>query len=105
MDNDWQAGPNLNKLKREQRIVFPLAGEEILLLWSNQEVIAIENTCPHQGFPLEDGKLDHTNQVLTCPYHRWRFDLQTGKCLHAQVAIAKYQVKIDDVQIWLRKQA
>ncbi len=105
MDNDWQAGPNLNKLKREKRLVVSLAGEEVLLLWSNEAVLAIDNNCPHQGFPLERGSLDPVNQVLTCPFHHWRFDLQTGKCLHAQVAVTTFEVKIDDHQLWLRRQA
>lgn len=105
MHNDWLMGPNLNKLKREKRIVFPLADEDVLLLWVNQEVLAIENACPHQGFPLDCGSLDQAQQILTCPFHQWRFDLQTGKCLHAHVTLAKYQVKIDGHQLWLRKQA
>ena len=104
MDNDWLAGPNLNKLKREKRLVVAINGEEVLLLWLNQDVLAIENTCPHQGFPLERGSLNVDSRVLSCPFHGWRFDLLTGKCLHAQVSVPTYQVKLDGIQIWLRKQ-
>jgi nitrite reductase/ring-hydroxylating ferredoxin subunit len=39
----------------------------------------IDNTCCHRGGPLGDGELDGT--TVTCPWHGWRYDVTTGKCL------------------------
>ena len=38
---------------------------------------AIDNTCPHAGGPLGEGHLD--GRVVECPWHGWRFNVQTGE--------------------------
>jgi len=38
---------------------------------------AIDGTCLHRGGPLGEGTLEGT--VVTCPWHGWQFDVQTGK--------------------------
>ncbi len=38
---------------------------------------ALDGVCPHQGGPLGKGKL--TGCIVTCPWHGWQFDVQTGQ--------------------------
>jgi 3-phenylpropionate/trans-cinnamate dioxygenase ferredoxin subunit len=59
------------------------------------EFFAIRNFCPHRGAPICRGQLTGTmvpsgpgklewgleGQVVQCPWHRWEFDLRTGKAL------------------------
>ncbi|MEQ9459488.1 MAG: Rieske (2Fe-2S) protein [Phycisphaeraceae bacterium] len=40
------------------------------------KLIAIENTCPHAGLPLDQG--ERNGLVLTCPYHAYTFNLRNG---------------------------
>ena len=40
-------------------------------------ISAIDGICPHQGGPLADGPVSGT--TVTCPWHGWQFDVQTGK--------------------------
>jgi nitrite reductase/ring-hydroxylating ferredoxin subunit len=40
---------------------------------------AVGASCPHAGGPLAEG--DVRGEILTCPYHGWRFDLRDGRCL------------------------
>jgi 3-phenylpropionate/trans-cinnamate dioxygenase ferredoxin component len=47
-------------------VVFNIAGR----------IHAIENSCPHNGASLANGRLD--GNLLTCPAHGLRFDLSTG---------------------------
>ncbi|MGH7353851.1 MAG: Rieske (2Fe-2S) protein [Candidatus Rokuibacteriota bacterium] len=69
------------------------------------EIFAINHVCPHRGGPLGDGRLDGT--VVTCPWHRWTFDVRTGRPDHpGGHTVATYQVKVDGVSIyvgWLRR--
>lgn len=37
---------------------------------------ALEDRCPHAGFPLCDGELEGC--VVRCPLHGWDFDVRTG---------------------------
>lgn len=93
------------RLKREQRFVFsppPRSLQpEILLLWLNEQVYALENRCPHQGFPLEQGLLDPEEQSLTCPLHHWRFALADGAGLSNRACLGSFKVKTEADQIWV----
>ena len=40
---------------------------------------AYQRFCPHSGQDLTDAEID--GNVLTCPRHRWQWDLTTGRCL------------------------
>ena len=37
---------------------------------------AVDNRCPHMGFPLDRGTV--SNGILTCHWHHARFDLSSG---------------------------
>ena len=43
------------------------------------EVKAIEDTCPHMGASLAEGYLD--GHGVICPWHAWKFCVQTGTWL------------------------
>lgn len=65
------------------------------------EVRAIDNTCPHRGGPLADGMLAGNSAV--CPFHAFRFCLQTGKCDEPNTpAVKTYSTRIEDGWIILQ---
>lgn len=44
------------------------------------KTFALDNRCPHRGFPLHyHGKLD--GYTVTCAFHGGQFDIRTGACL------------------------
>lgn len=61
----------------------------------NGVISAIDGICPHQGGPLAEGHMHGT--TVTCPWHGWQFDVQTGKTpLGPKIKQTIYEVKIDD---------
>jgi nitrite reductase/ring-hydroxylating ferredoxin subunit len=57
-------------------------------------ISAIDGICPHQGGPLADGTLEGT--CLTCPWHGWQFDVQTGQTpLGSRIRQAVYEVRVE----------
>ena len=40
------------------------------------EIFAVDNRCPHMGFPLHKGSV--CDGILTCHWHHARFDLESG---------------------------
>jgi len=48
----------------------------IALFAEGDRIYAVDNRCPHMGFPLRRGTL--RDGLLTCHWHHARFDLQTG---------------------------
>jgi nitrite reductase/ring-hydroxylating ferredoxin subunit len=55
---------------------------------------AVHNTCLHQGGPLGEGQLD--GNVVSCPWHGWKFDVSSGKSLTLPDArVPRFQVKVE----------
>jgi len=62
---------------REKRIVVVTGGEvPIAVVAHDGRISAIDNRCPHMGFPLHKGTVK--DGILTCHWHEARFDLQSG---------------------------
>ncbi len=67
---------SLEELREAGRLVVALDGHTICLLAEDGEVFAVDNRCPHMGFPLHRGSV--ADGILTCHWHHARFDLCTG---------------------------
>jgi nitrite reductase/ring-hydroxylating ferredoxin subunit len=67
---------SLEELREKGRLVVGLNGHTICLLAEGDEVYAVDNRCPHMGFPLHRGTV--SDGILTCHWHHARFDLCTG---------------------------
>ena len=78
--------------------VVDLSGKEVALFNINGEIHVINNSCPHRQGPLGEGELQ--GNVVTCPFHRWQFDVTTGQSVFPpgqQVACYKVEVRGDKV--------
>jgi len=74
--------------------------KQIALMRVDQEqVYAIDNRCPHEGYPLAEGTLKDC--VLTCDWHNWKFDLRSGECLRGGEDVRAYPLRIEDGGVWL----
>ncbi|MGA7453223.1 MAG: Rieske (2Fe-2S) protein, partial [Rhodoplanes sp.] len=67
---------NLEELKAKGRLVVHGGHRPILVIYDRGRVFALDNRCPHMGFPLEQGSVD--DGILTCHWHHARFDLESG---------------------------
>lgn len=64
---------------------------------------AMEMGCKHQNADLLEGQI--RNGIVTCPWHGWRYDLNTGECLWgSKVCLRPHAVELrgDDVYVSLR---
>ena len=69
-------------------------GNDIALFNVNGNFYALDDTCPHRGGSLSEGFVE--TGVLSCPWHGWQFQLETGECLtDSRVCQTKYTVKIE----------
>jgi nitrite reductase/ring-hydroxylating ferredoxin subunit len=55
---------------------------EIAVFNINGIYYAISNTCQHQGGPLSKGILDNEQEIVTCPWHGWKYSVIDGKAPH-----------------------
>jgi nitrite reductase/ring-hydroxylating ferredoxin subunit len=67
---------SLEELKAKGRLVVHGSHRPILVIYDRGRVFALDNRCPHMGFPLERGSFE--DGILTCHWHHARFDLESG---------------------------
>src|SRR3954471_16571293 len=67
---------SLAELRAVGRLVVHVDRHTICLFADGDEVHAVDNRCPHMGFPLHRGTV--CDGILTCHWHHARFDLATG---------------------------
>jgi nitrite reductase/ring-hydroxylating ferredoxin subunit len=67
---------SLADLRAAGRLVVHLDRHTICLFAEGDDVHAVDNRCPHMGFPLHRGTV--ADGILTCHWHHARFDLCTG---------------------------
>jgi nitrite reductase (NADH) small subunit len=73
-------------------------GGEVALFNVNGNFYAIENHCPHRGYPLADSRV--YENIVECDIHGWRFDLTDGSCLTDETCpLESYEVTIEDGMI------
>jgi nitrite reductase/ring-hydroxylating ferredoxin subunit len=60
------------------------------------KLFAIADICPHAGMPLVEGDL--AGRILTCPYHGYTFNLDTGKNIDDEddVPLTMFPVRTTD---------
>ena len=56
--------------------VARVGGHTVALFAEGERVYAVDNRCPHMGFPLHRGSC--SDGILTCHWHHARFDLASG---------------------------
>ena len=54
--------------------------EDIAVFNIHGNYYAISDTCAHKGGPLSQGILEE--DVVTCPWHGWKYNVRTGKSPH-----------------------
>ena len=77
-----------------------LDDNDILIANVNGKYYAVDNTCTHLGGNLSEGVLE--GNVVTCPNHRAKFDVTTGKVVSAP-AEALGRPDIEDLQTHVAK--
>ena len=67
---------SLFDLRGEGRLVTKVGAIPVVVFWHDDRAWAIEDRCPHMGFPLHEGTLEAG--LLTCHWHHAQFDLESG---------------------------
>ncbi|MCU4800889.1 Rieske (2Fe-2S) protein [Halobacteria archaeon HArc-gm2] len=87
MATEYVPVADADELREAGRDVVSAGGHAVALFHHEGEVYAVDNRCPHMGFPLSKGTVD--DGLLTCHWHHARFELACGDT---------FDVWADDVQ-------
>lgn len=87
-------------LRRKGKQVVKAGGKQILLLAEGERLFAMNNRCPHEGYPLSEGTLGPAC-TLTCNWHNWKFDLASGETLVGGDRLRQYPIDLRAGRVWI----
>ncbi len=72
----------------------------LALFAHGDKIYAVDNRCPHMGFPLQRGTVKEG--ILTCHWHHARFDLASGGTFDQWADdVRAYPIEIRDGEVWV----
>ena len=90
----------LDQLKQRGCVVVTGGGHAIAVFHHDGQVFAVDNRCPHMGFPLDRGSV--SDGILTCHWHHARFDLSSGGTFNPFADdVRGFPVSVVDGEIWV----
>ncbi|HKN41113.1 MAG TPA: Rieske 2Fe-2S domain-containing protein, partial [Acidimicrobiia bacterium] len=69
----------LGELQRAGCLTGKAGAQPVCVFWSDGAPFALDDRCPHMGFPLHRGTVE--SGLVTCHWHNARFDLRSGGTL------------------------
>src|SRR6188472_1095956 len=99
--NDLIRVATLEELKAAGKVVVRGTRCPLLVVYDDGKVFALDNRCPHLGFPLHRGSVE--DGILTCHWHHARFDLASG-CTFDLWAddVPMCPVELRNGQVWVK---
>ena len=94
---------SIGELKAGGCRVVTGGGHAIAVIYHDGQVYAVDNRCPHMGFPLDRGSVK--DGILTCHWHNARFDLASGGTFNPFADdVRSFPVTVRDGQVWVDPQ-
>ncbi len=88
------------EVKARGCMVVTGGGHTIAVFESDGRFAAVDNRCPHMGFPLDRGTLK--SGILTCHWHHARFDLLSGGTFDPFADdVRSFPVSVVDGEVWV----
>ena len=101
MDDKWTRVASLSELPSEGLgHSVRVAGLDIALFRWNDGVYAIEDLCPHLGFPLSEGVVQ-TGEVI-CSWHGWHIRLEDGTCWRERDRAKVFACEVRDGDVYVK---
>lgn len=97
-DNNYIVAGEIDEVRAKGIVLIDGHGVTIAVFADGDRLAAVDNRCPHMGFPLHRGTLQ--DGILTCHWHHARFDLVSG-CTFDLFAddVPSYDVQIVDGKV------
>ena len=97
----WIETVSVDELEKKGRVVVRNGARQFALMKWNGRVFALDNRCPHEGYPLSEGSVNIQDCVLTCNWHNWKFSLDTGENISGEDDVPVYETKQESGNIWI----
>jgi nitrite reductase/ring-hydroxylating ferredoxin subunit len=92
-------GP-VEELRAQGVTVASIPGHTVAVFWSDGAPYAVDNRCPHMGFPMSRGTV--ADGILTCHWHHAKFEL-AGGCTFDPFAddLPVFEATVREGRVWI----
>ncbi|MBI5669535.1 MAG: Rieske (2Fe-2S) protein [Chloroflexi bacterium] len=91
---------SLSEVWEKAALAVQVEGHTLVLFAYGDRVYAVDNRCPHMGFPLDRGTV--RDGILTCHWHHARFDLASGGTFDQWADdVRAFPVEIRNGEVWV----
>lgn len=99
---EWASVARVDEVTASVPLVVDLDDAAVVLVLVDDEIIAIEDICTHDGGEISEGCI--VDGAIECPRHGARFCLRTGKVLSppAYEPLHVFPVRIQDGKVSVR---
>ncbi len=100
-DDEWRRVATLADLQDGETRFVEVDGHSVILSRFGDRISAFRNACAHMGLELTGGEI--ADAIITCPYHGFRYALESGECLTApEVQLQPHGVRVKGHNIEIR---
>jgi nitrite reductase/ring-hydroxylating ferredoxin subunit len=92
VETKWVAVADTSGLSDGRKVV-KVEDRQIALFRIDDRFYAVDNRCPHMGYPLALGSV--RGETLTCDWHNWKFGLSDGACSFGGEDVRAYAVRVE----------
>ena len=96
----WRLAASIKDVRDSGCLTAQVERHTLALFAYGDEIVAVDNRCPHMGFPLKEGSVK--DGILTCHWHHARFDLASGGAFDLWADdVRSFPIDLRDGQIWV----
>lgn len=100
MSQNWQRAASTEELQPEGLgHSVEIGGKRIALFKWEGRVFALEDHCPHFGFPLSEGVVQRGEVI--CSWHGWRVSLSDGRTAVPNACAARFECEVRHNEVWV----
>ena len=99
MKPNWIDLGSLDDLPEGTPVLRKAEGQRFVCVRRGEQVDALDDRCPHQGYPLSQGSL--RDGVLTCEWHNWKFEIESGACTFGGEPVRRFPSRVEGGRVKL----
>lgn len=101
LGGSWHDALTLERLRDGMTLFETVGGEAVIISRYGDTVTCFRNACAHMGLEMTDGLIE--GAILTCPFHGFRYALESGECLTApEVQLHAHAVRVIGSRVQIR---
>jgi len=94
-NKEWHDVIALDALKQNEVTYIHAEDRDLFIYYGNETVKVFDSHCPHQVTNIPELALEDC--ILTCPKHKWKFDIRTGECIQkGNRPLNQFESRVED---------